>query len=158
MLPDDLKATLTGQIAQADHAREKVIDIMYALQDYYGYLTDEALLETADMTGMTPLEVEELATFYNFIYREPVGKHVIHVCDSAVCWMHDHQSIMDYLLDRLKVNPGETTEDGLFTVLPVCCIGYCDMAPAMLIDRRPYGNLSPEKIDHILRNLMDEAK
>ena len=104
---------------------------------------------------MTPLEVEELATFYDFIYREPVGKYVIHVCDSAICWMHDYLSVVDHIRSRLGVELGGTSADGLFTLLPVCCIGYCDRAPAMMINQRIVGGLTPEKIDRVLQNLRD---
>ena len=111
------------------------------------------LEEAAALLGMTTLEVEELATFYTFIYREPVGKYVIHVCDSVICWMDGFESIRDYLCRKLAVNLGGTTADGLFTLLPVCCIGYCDRSPAMLINRKVYGPLTPEAIDAILEKL-----
>jgi NADH-quinone oxidoreductase subunit E len=106
---------------------------------------------------MTPLELEELATFYDFIYREPVGKYVIHVCDGVICWMNGYESVMDYLSKKLGIEPGKTTEDGLFTLLPTACIGYCDLSPAMLINGRAYGPLTSEKIDDILNRLRSEA-
>ena len=158
MLPDELRNTLKGMIAEAEHPRELVVDIMFALQDHYGYLSDEALQDGAELLGMTPLEMEELATFYDFIYREPVGRYVIHVCDGVVCWMHGHESIIDYLCAKLNIKVGETTKDGLFTLLPVCCIGYCDYAPAMLINQKVYGELTPEKIDEILQGLQDQEQ
>lgn len=158
MLPEGLKDSLSKEIALAPHPREKAIDVMLTLQDHYGYMNDEAMQEGAGLLGMTPLELEELATFYDFIYREPVGRNVIHVCDSTICWMNGHQSVMDYLSSRLGVTLGGTTPDGLFTLLPVCCIGYCDRAPAMLINRNVYGHLTPEKIDRILQRLAEEAR
>ena len=157
MLPPQVKEALSVGIAEAEHPREKAIDVMFELQLHYGYMSDEAMYEASEMLGMTTLELEELATFYDFIYRSPVGKYVIHVCDSAVCWMHGHQSVIDYISARLNVKMGGTTADGLFSLLPVCCIGYCDRAPAMLINRRVYGHLTPEKIDRILQRLKDEA-
>jgi NADH-quinone oxidoreductase subunit E len=102
---------------------------------------------------MTPLEVEEIATFYEFIYRKPVGEHVIHVCDGVVCWMQEYQSILNYLRKKLNIDYGQTTTDGRFTLLPTCCIGYCDRAPAMMINRKVYGKLTPERIDEILERL-----
>ena len=158
MLPDKLKESLEKKIAHADHPRELVVDAMLALQEHYGYLSDEAVEEVAALLGMSSLEVEELATFYTFIYREPVGKFVIHVCDSVICWMNGYESITDYLRKRLEIDLGETTADGLFTLLPVCCIGYCDQSPAMLINRKVYGHLTPEKIDEILEKLKSETE
>ncbi len=158
MLPDEIRESLEKQIAHADHPRELVVDAMLALQDHYGYLNDEAVEQTAALLGMSALEVEELATFYTFIYREPVGKYVIHVCDSLICWMDGYDSVKDYLCQKLDIEVGGTSADGLFTLLPVCCIGYCDRAPAMLINRKVYGPLTTETIDKILEKLRSEAE
>jgi NADH-quinone oxidoreductase subunit E len=157
MLPQELKAPLQEMVSSAEHPRELVVDVMLAFQDHYGYLSDEALEEAAMLLDLTPLEMEELATFYTFLYREPVGKYVIHVCDSIICWMDGYESIRDYLSQKLGVKMGETTSDGLFTLLPVCCIGYCDRSPAILINRKVYGPLTIEKLDNILEELKTEA-
>jgi NADH-quinone oxidoreductase subunit E len=156
MLPKEIREKLQEQIAAVEHPRELAVDVMFAIQMHYGYLSDAAVEESAALLGMSPLEVDELATFYSFVYREPVGKYVIHVCDSLVCWMDGYRSVRDYLCDKLGIRPGETTPDGLFTLLPVCCIGYCDRSPAMLVNRRAYGPLTPEKIDAILEKLKGE--
>jgi NADH-quinone oxidoreductase subunit E len=87
MLPDKVKEHLTKKIEKIEHPKELAVDVMFALQEHYGYLSDEALEEAAALLNMTPLEIEELATFYTFLFREPVGKYVIHVCDSVICWM-----------------------------------------------------------------------
>jgi len=157
MLSKELLETLQAQIAKADHPRELMVDIMLVLQSHYGYLSDEALEEGARLLGMTPLELEELATFYDFIYREPVGRYVIHICDGVVCWMNGYNWVMDDLCTKLGIQVGETTKDGLFTLLPTACIGYCDLSPAMLINGRAYGPLTPEKIEDILNRLRAEA-
>ena len=155
MLPDELNKSLVEKISKVDHPREMVVDVIFAIQEHYGYLTDEGVEETARLVGMSPLEVEQLATFYTFIFREPVGKYVIHVCDSVVCWMNGFESIKAYLSDKLDIQDGETTSDGLFTLLPVCCVGYCDRSPAILINKKVYGNLTNEKIDEIIAALRD---
>jgi NADH-quinone oxidoreductase subunit E len=157
MLPDDLKNSLVEQINRVEHPQELVVDVMFAIQEHYGYLTDEGLQETAGLLNISALDVEQLATFYTFIYREPVGKYVIHVCDSVVCWMNGYESVWEYLSRKLGIQPGETTSDGLFTLLKVCCIGYCDRSPAMLMNRKAYGSLTAEKIDGILEKLRAEA-
>jgi len=157
MMPRKLRESLEGMIAGAEHPRELAIDVMFALQDHYSYLSDEAVEEAAELLGLSPLEVEELATFYCFLYREPVGKYVIHVCDSVVCWMQGEETIAEHLSRKLGIRMGETTPDGLFTLLPVCCIGYCDRAPAILINRKVYGPLTRERIDEILEKLKRDA-
>jgi NADH-quinone oxidoreductase subunit E len=156
-IPVDMKQTLADRIAAAEHPRELVVDVLYALQAHYGWLPDEAVEEAAALLSMTPLEVEELATFYTFTYREPVGRYVIHLCDSMVCWMDGSESLRDYLCRKLGIGMGETTPDGLFTLLPVCCIGYCDRSPAMLVNRKAYGPLTPGKVDEILEKLRKDA-
>jgi NADH-quinone oxidoreductase subunit E len=155
-LPPELQTELAQQVAAADHPREQVINIMYVLQKHYGYMSDEAVEEAAALLDMTPLEVEELATFYDFIYREAVGKFVIHVCDGVVCWMFHEGSVFDYLCEKLGVCAGGVSADGMFTVLPSACLGFCDHAPAMLINGVFYGHLNPEKIDAILEKLRRE--
>ncbi len=156
MTPKELEESLKEDIEKAYDPREQAVDVLYALQRQHGHLSDEAMREASRLLGMTPLELDELATFYDFLYREPVGKYVIHVCDSVVCWMHGHQSVMDYIAERLGVGLGGTTPDGMFTLLPTCCLGYCDRAPAMLINGRVYGELTGEKIDRILQELREE--
>ncbi len=161
MLPEKLEKALRKDIRACEHPREKAVDVMYAIQRHYGHLSDEGLAEAAGLLGMTELELEELATFYDYIYRRPVGRFVLHVCDGVVCWMchpqwtctGEEESIVTYLCARLGVEVGETTPDGLFTVLPSACIGYCENAPAMLVNGRPYGNLTPQSVDRILEEL-----
>jgi len=153
MLPDALREKLRSQIDAVDHKRELAIDVLTAVQAHYGYLSDEAVEEAGAMLGMTPLEIEELATFYTFIYREPVGRYVIHVCDSVICWMEGEENLADHLCTRLGIRMGETTADGLFTLLPVCCIGYCDRSPAILVNRKVHGPLTIESLDRLIEEL-----
>ena len=157
MTASDVRKEIERQVELAEHPRELAVDVMLALQKEYGYLDDDAIEEAATLLGMSPLEVEELATFYTFIFRQPVGKYVIHLCDSLICWMDGYISIRDYLSEKLGVGMGETTSDGLFTLLPVCCIGYCDRSPAMLINLKAYGPLTTEKIDIILEDLKNKG-
>jgi NADH-quinone oxidoreductase subunit E len=157
MLPNDLKEKLEQQILTVAHPRELAIDVINTLQDHYGYFSDEALENASGLLGMTPLELEELATFYTFIYREPVGRYVIHVCDSVICWMEGEENLTAHLLDKLGIQMGETTADGLFTVLPVCCVGYCDRAPAILVNRKVHGPLTIESLDQLLETLKGKA-
>lgn len=158
MLPDQLRQHLQKVISEAEYPREKAIDVMYEIQKHFGYMSDAAMREAARLLTMAPVELEELATFYDFIFREPVGKYVIQICDSAMCWLDGYESILEHLCSRLNIRLGETTSDGLFTLLPACCIGYCDRSPAMLINRRVYGRLTAEKIDRILDRLRSAAE
>ncbi|MCE5334858.1 MAG: NADH-quinone oxidoreductase subunit NuoE [Desulfobacteraceae bacterium] len=156
MLPEDLKHRLEAMIIDSETSREKAVDVMFAIQDRFGWMSDERMEEAAGLLRMTPLELDEIATFYDFIYRSPVGKYVIHVCDSVMCMMEGHERVIDHICARTNVTLGGTSPDGLFSLLPVCCIGYCDRAPAMMINKRVYGKLTIEKIDRILDKLIRE--
>lgn len=158
MLPEHIREPLVQKIAAAEHPRELVVDVLLALQGHYGYLSEQAMEEASGLLEMTPLELEELATFYTFLYREPVGRYVIHICDSLICWLEGFERLRDHIGRRLGIAPGETTADGLFTLLPVCCIGYCDRAPAVLINGKAYGPLTPEGLDTLLTELRAAAE
>lgn len=122
-----------------------------------GWISRETLQEAADLVGMSATELEGIASFYSLLFREPVGKHVILVCDSITCWIMGGERVMDHLQRRLSIGLGETTADGEFTLLPVCCLGNCDHAPTMMIDGRCYDDLTPERIDEILDDIRQGA-
>lgn len=144
MIPDSLKTEFQARIAHAITPREAAVDVMKALQAHYGWLTDEAVHEAAELLGLSTLQVEELATFYEMIYRRPVGKRVIHVCDSISCWALDGESLQQHIAGYLGIRAGETTADGSFTLLPCCCLGNCTEAPTMMIGDAIYGRLKPQ--------------
>ena len=156
MIPETLQNELRLRVAEAITPREAAVDVMKELQRHYGWLTDEAVEEAAAILGLSPLQVEELATFYEMIYRQPVGKKVIHLCDSISCWSVGCDRIMDHLRERLGVLPGGITDDGLFTLIPCACLGNCGEGPTMMIGDTLYGRLTTARVDEILgaeRNL-----
>lgn len=157
MIPFELKNDLQNRISSAITNREAAVDVMKSLQAHYGWLTDEAVVEAAGLLGLSPLQVEELATFYEMIYRRPVGRHVIHVCDSISCWAMGGETLLQQVEVLLGIAVGETSSDGLFTLLPCCCLGNCGQAPTMMIGDRLYGNLTPERAAEILRQERQEV-
>jgi NADH-quinone oxidoreductase subunit E len=126
------------------------IDALRIVQNHRGWVSDEALLDVAVLLEVSPTELDAVATFYNLIFRRPVGRHVILVCDSVSCWIMDYQTVADHLKKRLGIEFGQTTADGRFTLLPHVCLGACDRAPVMMIDDRLYELLDPARIDEIL--------
>jgi NADH-quinone oxidoreductase subunit E len=150
MIPEPLRISLQERVATAVTAREAAVDVMKELQTYYGWLTDEAAAEAAELLGLSQLQVDELATFYEMIYRRPVGKKVIHVCDSISCWCAGFEKVMEHLRKRLGVSDGGTSADGMFTLIPCCCMGMCGDSPAMSVGGNLYGDVTPEKVDEIL--------
>jgi NADH-quinone oxidoreductase subunit E len=150
MIPVLLKSELQARVAGAVTNREAAVDVLKALQRHYGWLTDDAVVEAAEILGLSALQVEELATFYEMIYRRPVGKRVIHVCDSISCWSVGCESIMEHVRAKLGVEPGGTSADGVFTLIPCSCLGNCGEGPTMMIGDTLYGRLTPELVDVIL--------
>ena len=126
------------------------IEALKIVQKYQGWVSDESLLAVAEYLDIAPDELESVATFFNMIFRRPVGKHVILLCDSVACWMLGCDSLKDHFTKKLGIDYGETTKDSMFTLIPVPCLGACDKAPVMMIGRETYNNLSIEKIDELI--------
>ena len=141
--------------AEAVHypKREAVsIDALKIVQKHRGWVSDESLRDIAEHIGMSPTDLDSIATFYNLIYRRPVGRHVISVCDSVSCWIMGCEQMRKHLQQRLGVGLGETTPDNRFTLLPTVCLGCCDRAPALMVDGDLHTDLDPKKIDSELEN------
>ena len=128
------------------------IDALKIVQRHRGWVSDESVRDIAVHLGMSPTDVDSVATFYNLIYRKPVGRHVISICDSVSCWIMGYELMRKHLHERLGIGFGETTRDNRFTLLPTVCLGCCDHAPAMMIDSDLHSDLDPKKIDAQLEN------
>ena len=128
------------------------IDAMRIVQRHRGWVSDESLRDIAEHLGMSVTDLDSVATFYNLIFRKPVGRHVIMICDSVSCWIMGYDRMRDHLGKRLGIGLGETTADDRFTLLPIVCLGCCDRAPAMMVDDTLHSDLDPEKIDRALEH------
>ncbi|MGH9516407.1 MAG: NADH-quinone oxidoreductase subunit NuoE [Terriglobales bacterium] len=126
------------------------IDAMKVIQRHRGWVSDESLHDLAEILNMTTDELDSVATFYNLVFRKPVGRHVALICDSVSCWIMGYEKLCHALTSRLGVNLGETTADGRFTVLPIVCLGACDHAPAMMVDNDLHSDLDPDKLDEVI--------
>lgn len=130
--------------------RAACVEALAIAQRSRGWISDETLRELADHLGMTADELDGVATFYNMIFRRPVGRHVIFLCDSVSCWVMGEETMRAHLQRRLGIDFGQTTPDREYTLLPVACLGACDHAPALLLDRELHDDLTEEKIDLLL--------
>lgn len=158
LLPQQAIDSFRSRAAAIAHPHELIVDLLRAIQAHHGWVPDDGVLLTAETLGVLPIEVEEVATFYDKIFRREVGRRVIHVCDSICCWATGAEMIAGHLQKSLGIGLGETTADGLFTLLPTCCLGACGDAPAMMIGLTTYGHLTPEKIDRILADVRAEVQ
>ena len=126
------------------------IDALKIVQQHRGWISDEAIEDIASELNMSAEDVDSVATFYTRIYRKPVGRNIILICDSISCMIMGYESIYEYISKKLGIAFGETTGDGRFTLLPNSCLGDCDHAPAMMINDDHYNKLSTGQIDEIL--------
>lgn len=150
MLSEKEIKEIEEHLAHYPRKQAAVIEALKVVQFHRGYVSDENVEDIAKLLEMTPDEVDSVATFYNLIFRKPVGEHVILMCDSVSCWIMGYENLKDHLSAKLGIDIGQTTQDKRFTLLTIPCLGACDRAPAMMIDNELYGNLTPEKIDEIL--------
>lgn len=126
------------------------IDALKIVQRHRGWISDDAIEDIASGLGMSVDEVDGIATFYTRIYRKPVGRNIILVCDGVSCMVMDYVSIYKHISDILNIRFGETTSDGRFTLLPVSCLGDCDHAPVLMINDDHFSNVTFEMLDEIL--------
>jgi NADH-quinone oxidoreductase subunit E len=150
MLTEEVRAEIAEQIQHYDHKRAGCVEALKIVQKHHGWVSDASVRDVARLLDMTPDELDAVATFYSLIFRRPVGRHVILICDSVTCWIMGYEDLLAHLTDRLGIGLGETSADGRFTLLPVPCLGTCDHAPAMMIDDDLHRDLDREKIDRIL--------
>ncbi|MCO6442282.1 MAG: NADH-quinone oxidoreductase subunit NuoE [Nitrococcus mobilis] len=152
MLSDEERRAIETEMSRYEHKRAASVDALKIIQRHRGWVDDAALRDAAELLGGSPAELDGVATFYNLIFRHPVGRHVILLCDSISCWICGYEPVHRELRERLGIAMGQTTPDGRFTLLPTACLGACDGAPVLLIDDDLHRNLTPGCLDTILAN------
>ena len=138
--------------------REKIVDVLWALQQKRGHLDDEAVRRAAIECDLTPQEVDEVATFYNLLLRHPAGRRQIYVCDSISCELRGAERLIAELEGQLGAKLGEVSPDGEFGLLPIVCLGHCEMAPCLLANEKVYGPLAtdPGSVTMLLERIRNE--
>jgi NADH-quinone oxidoreductase subunit E len=150
MLSDIERQEIEAELPHYPDKRAACVEALKIVQRHHGWVSDERLKSLAVMLDMTPDELDGVATFYNLIYRKPVGRHVVLLCNSISCWIMGYEQMRAHMKARFGVDLGQTTADQRFTLLPIVCLGACDHAPAMMVDDDLHHDLTPEKVDDIL--------
>lgn len=150
MLTADEIAEIERLAAHYDHKRAAAIEALLVVQRRAGWVSDEDLGEIGALLRLAPAEMENVASFYSLILREQVGRHVVFVCDSVSCWIAGCTQIAEYFKACFGIGFGETTPDKRFTLIPIACLGACDRAPVMIIDRDTYFEVPPAELETIL--------
>ncbi len=150
VLHGDDRRAIEHELAHYEQPQAACIEALKIVQRRHGWVPDGAIPAIAAVLGVGAADVEGVATFYSLIFRQPVGRHVILVCDSSSCFLTDYEALYDALAEALGIRFGQTTSDGRFTLLPVCCLGACDRGPALMIDDDTYGPVEPDDVAELL--------
>lgn len=144
------RASIEQEMRQYEDPRAASIGALKIVQKRHGWVPDGAIPAIGLLLGIPASDVEGVATFYSLIFRRPVGRYVIKVCDSVACFLTGYEEVRDEVCKQLGVGVGETTADGRFTLLPICCLGACDKGPALMINEETYFEVSPRDIARLL--------
>ncbi|WP_313516613.1 NADH-quinone oxidoreductase subunit NuoE [Pseudomonas sp.] len=146
------RSAIEHELHHYEDSRAASIEALKIVQKQRGWVPDGAIPAIAEILGIPGSDVEGVATFYSQIFRQPVGRHVIRVCDSMTCFVGGHESVVQSISRQLGIGLGETTADGRFTLLPVCCLGNCDKAPALMIDDDTFGGVQADGVGSLLES------
>ena len=150
MLTTSEKEQIEKEIRQVPVKKAACIEALKIVQDHRRWVSDEGIQDVADILEMSAEEVDSIATFYNLIFRQPVGRHIILLCDSISCYVMGYKELHQQIIQLLGIQYGQTTPDGRFTLLPNPCLGTCDHAPALMVDHDLYRDLKKEELENIL--------
>ena len=149
-LSDDERREIEAALPHYPDRRAAAATAMRIVQRRRRWLSDEALTDLGGYLDMSVEELDSLATFANMLFRRPVGRHIVLVCDSFACWSLGYDELRAAIQAQLGVGLGETTADGRFTLLPIVCLGACDRGPAMMVDADLHGPVTPNEVAAIL--------
>ena len=152
VLSEHEKHEIEHSLTHYPDKRAASIDALKTVQKHRGWVPDGAIAPLAQMLGMGAAELEGVATFYSLIFRRSVGRHVIKVCDSISCFLTGYDELKASLEKKLGVGYGQTTADGRFTLLPICCLGNCDHGPTLMIDDDTHSDVSPNDVEKLLES------
>jgi len=134
------------------HQEGSLITLLQSAQDSYGYVPEKVIHYISELVGIPSSEIYGVLTFYSQFRLKPMGKNIIRICEGTACHVNGAKSVLSVLQDELGISVDETSEDGLFTLQSVACLGCCSLAPVMMINHETHGNLTSEKIKKVIRN------
>ena len=152
-LPEKDRKLVEEIIRHYPHKKAAIGDVLHLAQKHFGYINPEVELYVAELLGLPAAYVHQVVTFYSMYLEKPVGKYLIMLCDNVSCLLCGAGDLLGRIREKLEIAPGETTADGKFTLWSVECLGACELAPAVMINEKLHGNLTPEKLDRLLDSL-----
>ncbi len=148
---------MSPKVVASASQRAGLLAALYAAEEQYGYLSDEAVRQVSEQLSMPTAEVYSTASFYKLYKTEPAGKYVVRVCEGLSCHLTGGaERLVDYLQKKLSIEVGETTADGLFSLETMPCLASCGTSPAMRVNGHLYDNLTLEEVDTLIERLGGE--
>lgn len=157
MIAEKYPEEIKGILARFPNKKSAVLPLMHLAQHEYGYMSDDAMREVAGILELDPTHVLSIAGFYTLYYEEPVGKYVLEICNDLACALRGADEFVEMASDTLGIPVDGTTDDGLFTLKTVMCLGACDKAPMLQCNLRFEENLNKEKFEQLLARLREAA-
>ena len=157
MIAETYAEEIKGILARFPEKKSAVLPLMHLAQHEYGYMSKEAMQEVAEILDLDPTHVLSLAGFYSLYYEEPVGRYVLEICNDLACALRGADEFVEMACQKLDVPAEGTTDDGLFTIKTVMCLGACDRAPMLQCNLKFEEHLDEEKFDQLLARLREEA-
>jgi len=151
---NELRAKAEATVALYPKKRSALIPLCHMAQGQDGYLTEEAMVEIAELCGVTPAEVRGTATFYDMLHTDPVGKYVVGVCTNIACMLNGADELLEHAKTRLGCAVGATSADGLFTLEETECLADCDIAPCVQVNHRFVRTTTKEAFDQLVNELV----
>ncbi|TYB30929.1 MAG: NADH-quinone oxidoreductase subunit NuoE [Candidatus Mcinerneyibacterium aminivorans] len=149
---------LEEYINEVKHMPGTLINVLHKAQGIFGYLPVEVQSFIADKLGVPYSKVYGVVTFYNFFSMEPRGKYVVNICMGTACYVKGADRVVEYFKQKLGIDEGETTEDGLFTLTSARCFGACGLAPVLMVNEDVYGHVDRDKVSEIIKKYKEKEK
>jgi NADH-quinone oxidoreductase subunit E len=153
---ETLTKKLNAIVSKSETKRSALIPVLREIQNEYGYLSAQSMEEAANMLGISPSSVQNVATFYTMFFTEPAGKHIVWVCRTLSCALRGAEHVEHYMCDKLGIKTGETTPDGKITLMEAECLASCGTAPVMLVDNTLEENLTKARVDQVIQDLRED--
>lgn len=135
-----------------------LIPLLQAAQDTYGFIPETAIDQISEIVGIPAAEIYGVITFYSQFRLKPLGKYLVKICDGTACHVNGSERIAGTIEDELQISGNDTTEDGLFTLQKVACLGCCSLSPVIMINDETFGRLTPKKVQQLLKEYKTKAR
>lgn len=154
----DKNCELKEILEKFEKDKSNLIQILNQVQEKYGYISQDAQKEISEYLDISMAEVYGVITFYSRFTLKPKGKYNIAVCLGTACFVKGSEKVLDKVKEVLKIDVGETTEDGLFSIEATRCVGACGLAPVFTVNDEVYGKATPEMVESVIKKIRDEEK